>query len=295
VTGVIVVGDIMTDVVAVHGGQLAVGSDTPARIRVGGGGSGANTAAWLAFAGAPVTLVGAVGADPAGEARVRELASAGVACAVPVKEAATGAVVVLSGGAERTMLADRGANLLLTPADVDAGAALAPAARHLHLSGYALLDGASREAGRYALAAAAARGLTTSVDAASAAPLRGLPFLAWVRGVDLLLANADEAATLVGPGAPDVLARRLASGVAHAVVKCGPDGAVWASAHGPVVAVPAEPAEVVDPTGAGDAFAAGLLAAWLAGAEPGEALRAGARLGARAVSAGGGRPDPAGG
>jgi len=294
VTGVIVVGDVVTDVVAVHSGQLAVGSDTPARIRVGGGGSGANTAAWLAFAGVPVTLVGAVGADPAGDARIRELVSAGVACAVPTKDAPTGAVVVLSGGAERTMLADRGANLLLAPVDVDAGLAQAPAARHLHLSGYALLDGASREAGRYALAAAAARGLTTSVDAASAAPLRGSPFLDWVRGVDLLLANADEAAALVGPDPPDVLARRLASGVAHAVVKCGRDGAVWASHHGPVVSAPAEPAEVVDPTGAGDAFAAGLLAAWLAGAGPAEALRAGALFGARAVAVVGGRPVPGG-
>ena len=302
-TAVVVVGDVVTDVVAVHSGQLAAGSDTPARIRLGGGGSGANTAAWLAYAGVPVTFVGAVGADPAGESRIRELSSAGVACAVPVKDTSTGAVVVLSGGTERTMLADRGANLLLTPADVEAGLAAAPAARHLHLSGYALLDEASRPAGRYALAAAAARGLSTSVDAASAAPLRGLPFLDWVRGVDLLLANADEAATLAGARPPvdslpiespavDSLARRLASGVACAVVKLGRDGAVWAAGNR-CVSVPAEPAEVVDATGAGDAFAAGLLAAWLDGAGAAEALHAGARLGALAVGVVGGRPPAA--
>jgi sugar/nucleoside kinase (ribokinase family) len=47
---------------------------------------------------------------------------------------------------------------------------------------------------------------------------------------------------------------------------------------------------VLDPTGAGDAFAAGLLAAWLSGAPPAEALRAGVALGARAVQVVGSRP-----
>src|SRR6185503_2834354 len=76
----------------------------------------------------------------------------------------------------------------------------------------------------------------------------------------------------------------------HAVVKRGAAGAVWA--HGGVLlaSAPTEPADVVDPTGAGDAFAAGLLAAWLRGAAPADALRAGARLGAAAVATVGARP-----
>jgi ribokinase len=285
---VLVVGDVATDVVVVHSGRLAAGSDTPAQIRVTGGGSAANTAAWLAAEGVPVTLVAVVGDDPAGTDRVAELTALGVRCAVRrAPSAATGAVVVLATAGERTMLADRGANLLLAPSDVDG--ASAAGARHLHLSGYVLLDAASRPAG---LAALAAPGRTTSVDAASAAPLRGLPFLDWVRGADLLLANADEAAVLLGgAAAPADLARGLAaSGVAHAVVKCGADGAVWATAGGDVVSAPAEPVVAVDPTGAGDAFAAGLLAAWLGGAPPVDALRAGTVLGARAVGRVGGRP-----
>jgi sugar/nucleoside kinase (ribokinase family) len=205
-------------------------------------------------------------------------------------DAATGAVVVLSRDGERTMLTDRGANLLLTPADVDAGLATGP--RHLHLSGYALLDDGPRAAGRHALAAASERGLTTSVDAASAAPLRGLPFLDWVCGVDLLLANEDEAATLLGGTAePAELAHGLVGrGVAHAVVKCGPSGAVWADAAGTVVSAPAPAVRAVDPTGAGDAFAAGLLARWLSGAGPAEALCTAVAYGARAVTAVGARP-----
>jgi len=291
VNAVLVVGDVATDVVVVHSGPLAPGSDTPARVRIGGGGSAANTAAWLAAAGVAVTLAAVVGDDAAGTERLTELRALGVRCAVRRSPTAgTGAVVVLSSSGDRTMLADRGANLLLEPSDVDA--ALAHGARHLHLSGYVLLDEASRPAGRHALAVAAARGLTTSVDAASAVPLRGVPFLDLARGADLLLANADEAAALLGsPAPPADLARGLAAaGVRHAVVKCGPAGAVWAAAGGAVVTAPAVPAEAVDPTGAGDAFAAGLLAAWLAGAPPAQALAAGARLGARAVTVVGARP-----
>jgi sugar/nucleoside kinase (ribokinase family) len=286
----VVVGDIVTDVLAVHSGQLAVGSDTPARVSLTGGGSAANTAAWLAATGTPVTLVGVVGEDVAGADRLAELAAAGVDCAVRrVAEAPTGTVVVLSHGDERTMLCDRGANARLSTADVDRALAGAPDAVHLHLSGYALFDGDSRPAARHALAAARRAGLTTSVDAASAGPLRrvgGADFLDWVRGADLLLANLDEAVALVGVDDP----APLSAFVEHAVVKRGGRGAGWASAGGEPVEVPAQPARVVDVTGAGDAFAAGLLHAWLAGATALDALRAGTRLGARAVANAGARP-----
>lgn len=286
---VLVVGDVMTDVLAVHVAPLAVGSDTPAQVTMRGGGSGANTAAWLAALRVPPVFVGVVGTDEAGAARVAELTAAGVRTAVRRADgAATGTVVVLSTGSERTMLCDRGANLLLSPDDVDAGLGLG--ATHLHLSGYALLDRRSRPAGQHALAAA---GVTTSVDAASAAPLRQVgaaAFLSWVRGTDLLLANLDEAVALVGDGSPAVLAARLTGWARHAVVKCGADGAVWATAGRDPVSVAAPSVPVVDPTGAGDAFAAGLLSSWLAGGPPTDALYAAVAAGATAVGTVGGRP-----
>jgi sugar/nucleoside kinase (ribokinase family) len=165
--------------------------------------------------------------------------------------------------------------------------------RHLHLSGYPLLHAGPRPAGLAALAAAAGRGLTTSVDAASAAPLRSVgarAFLAWVRGTDLLLANEDEAEVLAGPGPAGEQAQRLTAHVANAVVKRGAAGAVWAPRNGPVWSVAAVPVPEKDLTGAGDAFAAGLLAAWSSGAEPEAALAAGAALGAEAVTRIGARP-----
>lgn len=289
---IITVGDLVTDVLAVLRAPLAPGSDTPATVHISGGGQAANTAAWLAWLGVGVTFVGAVGDDPAGMDRLAELHAAGVRTMVSVRPGATtGSIVVLAQGGERTMISDRGANMLLAPADVDA--AVASGGRHLHLSGYTLLDQASRPAGRAALASARYAGLSTSIDAASAAPLRavgGVHWLEWVRGCDLLIANVDEATALIGPGAPHEQAGWLAQAIsAHAVVKLGPYGAIWAGPDG-VVHVPAEAVHSVDPTGAGDAFAAGLLAAWTSGADPTTALHEGCRLGAQAVGLVGARP-----
>jgi ribokinase len=292
---IVVVGDLVTDVLVAHGGPIEPGSDTAASIAVGGGGQAANTAAWLAHAGRPVTLVAAVGDDPAGRERIAELTAAGVRCAVRAHAGAvTGSVVVLAGPDERTMITDRGAALLLDPADVTAAVEAADAT-HLHLSGYPLLHDGSRPAGLAALAAAAERGLTTSVDAASAAPLRSVGaarFLAWVRGVDLLLCNADEADVLAGTGPAAEQAGRLTAYVRNVVVKQGAAGATWGARDGLVRSVAPRRVPMKDPTGAGDAFAAGLLAAWCCGAEPQAALAAGAALGATAVARIGARPAP---
>jgi ribokinase len=291
---IFVVGDLVTDVLVEHDGPVQAGSDTDAAIRVAGGGQAANTAAWLAHTGQAVTLIAAVGDDQAGRDRVAELTAAGVRCAVRVHPgAATGSVVVLTGATERTMITDRGASLLLGAEHVASVLAAAPAGSHLHLSGYPLLHAGSRPAGLAALAAASAAGLTVSVDAASAAPLRAAgpgAFLDWVRGTDLLLCNADEADVLAGPGTAAEQAGRLAGHVRNVVVKQGAAGARWAGPDGDVWSVAAQAVPVKDPTGAGDAFAAGLLAAWCSGAAPEAALRAGGLLGAAAVGRTGARP-----
>src|SRR5439155_12414159 len=104
----------------------------------------------------------------------------------------------------------------------------------------------------------------------------------------LLLANSDEARVLTGLSDPAAAAHALAERLGQAVVKCGADGAVWSDGdalHG----LPAAPTKVVDTTGAGDAFAAGLLAAQGSGPE---LLAAAASLAARAVSQVGARPMP---
>src|SRR5258705_7796833 len=141
-TAVLVIGDIVTDILAVHSGPLAVDSDTVARISVTGGGSAANTAAWFASTGTTVHLVGVVGDDVAGTDRLTELAAAGVGGTAIRRtgEAPTGSVIVLARAQQRTMLCDRGANHRLAPSDVDAALSTLDDLRHLHLSGYTLLD-----------------------------------------------------------------------------------------------------------------------------------------------------------
>ncbi|MDG4808541.1 PfkB family carbohydrate kinase [Micromonospora sp. WMMD1120] len=293
---VVVVGDVLTDVVAVLSGPLVAGSDTGAEISIGGGGQAANTAAWIAAQRVDVTLVGAVGDDDAGRVRVAELRQAGVDCAVDrVEGLPTGTVIVLADGDERTMVSQRGANLRLSAAHVDSALAGVPDAGHLHLSAYTLLDPESRGAGLRALAAARERGLTTSVDAASAAPLRRVgaaAFLSWVREIDLLLVNADEATVLAGGLDPAAQGRALSATARRVVVKRGAAGAVWVDRTAAVCAAPARRVAVADVTGAGDAFAAGLLTAWLAGATPTAALSRATDLGALAVSTVGARPHP---
>ncbi|MGY1776375.1 carbohydrate kinase family protein [Geodermatophilus sp. SYSU D00804] len=285
---VVVVGDLATDVVAVLSGEPAPGSDRPAAIRTRGGGAGANVAAHLAALGVPVTLAGCVGDDPAGAALLAELAAAGVGLAVrTVHGAASGTIVSLvEPDGQRSMLADRGANLDLRPDDLPPPL---PGA-HLHLSGYTLLDERPRAAGLAALAAARAAGCTVSLDPASTGPLAGYGVDRWLAdtaGVDLLLPNADEARLLSGCADVTDAARALAARHGAVAVTLGGDGALWAAGTA-VLHRPARPARVVDTTGAGDAFTAGLLAVWLGGpdADPAAALDAGLARAAEVV----GRP-----
>jgi sugar/nucleoside kinase (ribokinase family) len=292
---IVVVGDLMVDVVAAAAGPLAHASDTDARVRWTGGGAAANVAAWLASEGVPVALVARAGADVAGRAAVAELYEVGVVVHVAVDdERATGTcVVVIGADGERTMLPDRGANLALAPDDVPAG--LFVPGGHLHLSGYVLLHDGPRAAGLAALDRAREAGMTISIDPASAAPLEACGVarvLDWFAGVDLLLPNLDEARVLTGEDEPEAAARALvvAAGAREVIVTLGASGALWTDGHAVVRAAAPELERIVDTTGAGDAFAAGWLAARRAGAEPQEALSVACALGSRAVSRAGARP-----
>jgi ribokinase len=276
---------VATDVVVVLAGEPTPGSDRPATIRTGGGGAGANVAVHLARLGTAVVLAGCTGDDAAGRGLAAELAAAGVALRLrTVAGAATGTIVSLvEPGGQRSMLADRGANLALRPDDVPAP----PPGGHLHLSGYTLLDPGPRGAGLAALAAAVAAGCTISVDPASTGPLTRYGVDRWLAdtaAATLLLPNADEARLLTGCADPADAARALARRHRIVAVSLGADGALWASGA-LLVHRPALGTDVVDTTGAGDAFAAGLLATWLAspGIDPGDALDAGLARAAEVV------------
>ncbi|WP_286260333.1 carbohydrate kinase family protein [Streptomyces graminofaciens] len=291
----LVVGDIVTDVVARHRGPLAPGTDTAAAIRTLPGGAGANVACWAAHSGcADVRLLGRVGTDAAAW-HERELRASGVRPHLVVDpEAATGTVICLvdTGDAgERTFLTDSGASLRLDPDDWSP--TLLDGVARLHLSGYLFFSEPSRALVAVALESARARGVPVSVDPASAGFLTGLGvdrFLELAEGVDVLLPSLDEACLLTGLPDPDDAAAKLSRHVPLVVAKLGADGALIARAGAVRARVPAAPATPRDTTGAGDAFTGAFLAALLAGAEAEEAAAEGCRAGASAVEKVGGRP-----
>ncbi|MFC9277548.1 carbohydrate kinase family protein [Streptomyces collinus] len=291
----LVVGDVVTDVVARHRGPLATGTDTAAAIRTLPGGAGANVACWAAHTGCPdVRLLGRVGADAA-QWHERELLAAGVRPHLVVDpEATTGTVICLvdtGASAERTFLTDSGASLRLEPADWSD--ALLDGVTRLHLSGYLLFSEPSRRLAAVALAAARARGVRVSLDPASAGFLGEFGvdrFLAFAEGLDVLLPSRDEACLLTGLSEPGDAAAKLSRLVPLVVAKSGAAGALVARAGTVLARVPAVAAAPADTTGAGDAFTGAFLAALLAGADPREAAVQGCEAGARAVERVGGRP-----
>ena len=302
----VVVGQWMTDVVAALPGPLREGTDTAAHVAVMGGGAAANTAAWLAHDGRPTTLVARIGDDMLGRAGRAELEAGGVRCALavdPLRPSGT-CIVLVGPDGERTMVPDAGANEGLRPGDLPDD--VFQRGRHLHLSGYTLLVDGSRMAGLAALDHARLRGMTTSVDVASVGRLAdagAARFLSWVTGVDVLLANESEAALLAGLPQPrhdgdldtaraaaDAGAAVLTATAGTAVVKLGPHGSLARSSEGATAWADAEAVDVVDTTGAGDAFAAGFLPAWAAGEGLVTARERGNGAGAHVVARVGARP-----
>lgn len=288
----LVIGDVVTDVVARHGAPVTAGTDTAADIVLRPGGSGANTAAWAASLGAEVHLLARLGYDSS-EWHATELIKTGVTPHFAVDPAHPTAVVIamVDKSGERSMLTNRGAAGLISEADWDPS--LLDGVAMLHLSGYVLFAEAGLRLARRAMADAAAAGMAISVDPASTGPLHDFGVERFIRETapaGLVIPNLDEALLLSGAATATRAAVLLSETYGTAVVKLGAGGAL-AAVDGEVVAT-AEgvSAEVVDSTGAGDAFAAGFLAATLLGSAEQAALEAGCRAGAACVAQVGGRP-----
>lgn len=288
---VLVVGDVIDDIVVRPRRAVTADSDTPSTITACPGGSGANQAAWLGALGVPVRFAGRVAAADVA-AHAGALAAAGVDARLAADpDAATGRIVVLAEGGRRDMYTDRGANLNLTSADLPGE--LLDGVRLLHVSGYSLFHPAVRDAVGGLVRRARERGAEVSVDPGSAAFLAGAgaeAFRDWSRRARLIFPNLDEGRLLTGRDDPYEVAAGLAADHDVVALKLGADGVLVATGGGVRLRLPSVPAEVVDPTGAGDAFCAGFLAAWTAARPLEECADGGLAAAARAIAAVGARP-----
>jgi sugar/nucleoside kinase (ribokinase family) len=273
------IGDLVLDITIVPERRLRPDDDTPAAISIGGGGQSANFGAWTAWLGEDACLVTRVGDDDAGRRAVAELEAMGVRVHAVTAAEPTGAVAVLVGpDGERTMATQRGASLGLRAEDLRPewfeGAGL------VHIPAYSLFHEPLSGAAASAVAHARRQGALLAVDLSSVAglleygPSRMVGELGRMRP-DLLFGTAAEAETL---GGIDTLARIC-------VIKLGAAGCQIGSRR-----ITAPTVDVVDPTGAGDAFAAGFCASFLHGASPVAAAEAAVQVAADAVSRRGARP-----
>jgi ribokinase len=270
---VVVIGDVMLDVVVKRSSPLARTSDTPARVRISRGGSGANLSVALGNAGHHVVYVGACGDDAPRKIFEEELAVGGVHANLQLTSAATGVVVALvDEDGQRAMLTDRGANSLLTEPFVMRQ--LNEPFDHLHVSGYTILDPATRDLAAAALRFARETGRSSSVDVCSVGPLTDVTpeiFLEATRESSMVFANEEEALVLSRRGVVDDALTELSEMFDEVVITRGPLGAV-ASCGNERASVAPLGSNVVDTTGAGDAATGAYLGARLRGASLDDAL-----------------------
>jgi len=278
---IVSVGDLVSDIRIVLDGLLEPDDDSPAAITVGGGGQAANFCAWTVALGGRARRVARVGDDEAGHRLAGDLEGKGVeVCAVWATAEPTGTIAVLVDSAgRRSMATQRGASVGLSPDDLDA--AWFHDARLLHVPGYSLFTEPLASAARAAiLAVREAKGML-AVDLSSAAGLRafGPARMAYVLArirPEVVFATEREAATL------GVALESLAQ---VPVVKLGAAGCrVFGRT------IPAPDVKAIDPTGAGDAFAAAFCVAWLGGATPAEAAERGVQAASESVTLAGARP-----
>jgi sugar/nucleoside kinase (ribokinase family) len=255
------------------------------------GGSGANTACGVSALGGRAGFVGKVGDDALGLVFADALAAAGVAYATPpAKRAATGrSLINVTPDGLRSMATCIGAAAELALADLDAG--WVARTRMVKLEAYLFQTPAGHALAEHAaeLARSAGGKVALSLSSTSVVGLKREALLDFVdRLADVVLGDVEEVEALLG--APAEAALASASAGRTLAVTLGAQGSLVA-ANGETVRLPAWPVErVVDTTGAGDQYAAGLLFGLARGLPPARAGELGSRCAAEVITQPGPRP-----
>jgi sugar/nucleoside kinase (ribokinase family) len=239
------------------------------RAAIGGGGSAANTAVWLARQGARTKMLGWVGNDPLGAMTLRDLAANGVdASGVKLLPVASPFAVCLSPPDDKRIIFSPVVEADWTP---DEALSFDEDVVWLHTT---VCD---------ADLLARARSLASARSFAVSLELDGRYDPALARAANVLFSNQDELARALGTEDPiGFIAQRHKDDAAVWFVTQGEHGvSVIAAGEASRVAFP--PVQPVDRTGGGDAFNAGVIAALLVGANAKAAAAAGLRLAAQAI------------
>ncbi|HEY0260502.1 MAG TPA: ribokinase, partial [Lacisediminihabitans sp.] len=220
------------------------------------GGKGLNQAVAAARAGAPTSLLGAIGAD--GDLLIEAMTEAGVRGELirRVQGPSGQAFIVVDASGENTIIVSSGANATVTDLRRNEIAAIS--------SNGVLLMQLELPLGLIALAAAQARsaGTTVILNAAPARPLPG----SLLADTDILVVNEHEACLIADRPDLTTASALLAGLVDRLIVTLGENGSVVYLAGEELARVPARRVPVVDTTGAGDVFC-GALASAIAGGD----------------------------
>lgn len=266
---VLSVGDVAVDLLMEMETYPPPGSETVGyAAHLQAGGSPANTAVAAAALGLRGGIVGAVGTDALGDMLLSEFrtCSLDVSGIVKVREVLTTVVVtVVTPDGQRTMFGYQGASSWLRPESLPAG--LIASARLAHFSGYGLIKEPLRSAMDAAVQLCRTMGVAISLDPSMEACCRMPEAVeALLPMTDLVLLSRAEANCLLGTDDPPrVVAELLARGTEWVALKMGSEGC-WLSTRSQTTGrVPAFTVKVVDTTGAGDAFNAGIIYGYIRG------------------------------
>jgi ribokinase len=268
-------------------GETIIGSD----FRNIPGGKGANQAVATARLGAQVSMVGRVGRDAFAGPLLDNLAEAGVdhTSVIQDPEAATGvALITVDDAGENTIVLASGANMRLSPADVEAARSTIAAARVLLLQLESPLEAITRAA-----EVARTHGVKVILNPAPA-PAEPLP-AGLLALIDVLIPNETETSLLTGLPVEDQSQAEAAAaalqemGVGTLILTLGARGALLAQ-EGQSELIPAFKVTPVDTTAAGDAFLGGFGTALAEGKPLVEAIRWGNAAGALAATQLGAQP-----